>query len=655
MPKGKKLDTNSVPSDELETLRTENARLKEALRDSQQFIDVVVDAASEMFWRTDDKHRMVYMSPRVVSAVDIVMKEQLGKTRAELACDDLDSPRWQKHLADLDAHRPYENFRYTRKHVDGEIRHITSSGRPIFDDDGHFQGYIGTAEDISCQVKTEEKAKSAETLLMTAINSLEVIFAIWDSEDRLVVANEFFKTLNEDVFESSGIGSTFAEHLKVLAAHDLIGDVEDKDAWIESRQERHRNPQGPFEITRQNDTTILINEARLDDGSTILLSMDITEQKIIEDALRESQHRLLDFGTIAADWFWEMDADLRFSFMSADYTKNTPQLYIGKTRQELEMGNISKQDIEAHEQQLLRREPFSDLRYSRVKPDGSDFFVSIDGKPTFSLDGKFTGYRGVGRDITDLVMTERELRSQKEIAEEASRTKSEFLAHMSHELRTPLNAVLGFSDIIRQQSFGPVGNEAYVGYASDIHKSGELLLSLINDLLDLSKIEAGKFDLDEENLNLEEIIGQSHRLLENQLADRGINFKTQITSDYGQLYADRRAVTQILFNLLSNATKFNSDGGEISISVNLRDDNGIAIDVSDSGCGFKHDETDTALMPFGRIENPMTKETPGTGLGLPIVQALMTLHNGHLEIKSQIHVGTTITLQFPPERTIKKP
>lgn len=109
----------------------------------------------------------------------------------------------------------------------------------------------------------------------------------------------------------------------------------------------------------------------------------------------------------------------------------------------------------------------------------------------------------------------------------------------------------------------------------------------------------------------------------------------------------------MLFNLLSNATKFNSDGGEISISVNLRDDNGIAIDVSDSGCGFELDETDTALMPFGRIENPMTKETPGTGLGLPIVQALMTLHNGHLEIKSQIHVGTTITLQFPPERTIR--
>jgi len=341
--------------------------------------------------------------------------------------------------------------------------------------------------------------------------------------------------------------------------------------------------------------------------------------------------------------------------MSADYTRNTPQLYIGKTRQELEMGNITKQQLEAHQQQLLRREPFSDLRYSRIKDDGSDFFVSIDGKPIFSTNGKFTGYRGVGRDITDLVKTEQELRSQKEIAEKASRTKSEFLAHMSHELRTPLNAILGFSDIIRQQTFGPVGNDSYVDYASDIHKSGELLLSLINDLLDLSKIEAGKFDLDEESLNLEEIFGQSHRLLENQLADRGINLKIQITSDLGQLYADRRAVTQMLFNLLSNATKFNSDGGEISISVNLRDDNGIAIDVSDSGCGFELDETDTALMPFGRIENPMTKETPGTGLGLPIVQALMTLHNGHLEIKSQIHVGTTITLQFPPERTIKKP
>lgn len=654
MSQGKDINTENVSRDELETLRAENARLKEALKDSQEFIDTVADAASEMFWRTDVNHRMVYMSPRVVNAVDIVMKDQLGKTRAELAHDDLDSPRWKKHLSDLNGHRPYENFRYTRKRTDGDIRYITSSGRPVFDDDGQFQGYIGTAEDITCQVKTEEKVRSAETILMTAVNSLEVIFAIWNSEDRLTFANEFFWTLNKDILESSGVGSTFEEHLHAIAAHDLIGDIKDKDGWIANRLERHRNPQGPFEVSRQNNTTILVNEARLDDGSTIILSMDITEQKIIEDALRQSENRLLDFGSIAADWFWEMDADLRFTFMSADYTKNSPQEYIGKTRQELDMGNISKQDIEAHQQKLLRREPFSDFRYSRIKQDGSDFFVAIDGKPTFSADGEFIGYRGVGRNITDLVMTERELRSQKEIAEEASRTKSEFLAHMSHELRTPLNAILGFSDIIQQQTFGPVGNDSYVDYASDIHKSGELLLSLINDLLDLSKIEAGKFDLNEEHLNLEELIEQSKHLLEKQFDDQGIEFKIKIEPGVGQLFSDRRAVTQILFNLLSNATKFNRDGGEVSVSVNMRDDNGISVEVSDTGCGFKLDETDTALMPFGRIENPMTKETPGTGLGLPIVQALMTLHNGRLEIKSEIHVGTTITLQFPPERSTKK-
>ncbi len=652
MPEGKNLDTDTILSDEIETLRAENARLKADLKDSQQFIDAVADAASELFWRTDEQHRMVYMSPRVVNAVDVVLEKQLHKTRAELACDDLDSPRWKQHLADLDAHRPYENFRYTRKRADGEIRHITSSGRPVFDDNGHFQGYIGTAEDITCQVKTEEKVRSAETLLMTAINALEVIFAIWDSDDRLAFANEYFRTLNKDVIEACNVGTTFEEHLQALAKKDLIGDAKDKEAWIANRLEKHRNPEGPFEITRQNDTTILINEARLDDGSTIVLSMDITEQKIIEDALRESENRLLDFGTIAADWFWEMDADLRFSFMSTDYTENSPQLYIGKTRQELEMGNITKQEMEVHEQQLLNREPFSDFRYSRSKSDGSEMFVSIDGKPIFSADGKFTGYRGVGRNITDLVMTERELRSQKEIAEEASRTKSEFLAHMSHELRTPLNAILGFSDIIHQQTFGPVGNESYVDYASDIHKSGEHLLSLINDLLDLSKIEAGKFELDEEKLDIEELIEQSRHLLEKQLVDRRIKFETKIEPGVGRLFSDRRAITQIFFNLLSNATKFNRDDGEIIISVNRSEDGGITIDVSDTGCGFEIDETDRALMPFGRIENPMTKETPGTGLGLPIVQALMSLHDGRLEIKSKINVGTSITLRFPRERTV---
>ena len=431
------------------------------------------------------------------------------------------------HLADLYGHRPYENFRYTRKRSDGDIRHITSSGRPVFDGHGKFQGYIGTAEDITCQIKAEEKVRSAETMLMTAINSLEVIFAIWDFDDRLVFANEFFCTLNEGVLESCGVGATFEEHIYDIAENDLIGDVKDKDTWISNRLKRHQNPDGPFELTRQNDTTILVNEVRLDDGSTIILSMDITEQKIIEEALRQNENRLLDFGTIAADWFWEMGSDLRFSFMSADFTENAPEFYIGKTRRELDLGRITQSQLDIHEQQLQNREPFSDLRYSRQKSDGSEMFVSIDGRPTFSSDGEFTGYRSVGRDITELVRTERELRSQKEIAEEASRTKSEFLAHMSHELRTPLNAILGFSDIIQQQTFGPVGNESYVSYATDIHKSGEHLLSLINDLLDLSKIEAGKLDLDEESLNLEELIEVSKHLLKKDIDDRKIEFSSR--------------------------------------------------------------------------------------------------------------------------------
>jgi len=130
--------------------------------------------------------------------------------------------------------------------------------------------------------------------------------------------------------------------------------------------------------------------------------------------------------------------------------------------------------------------------------------------------------------------------------------------------------------------------------------------------------------------------------------------RINIEPSVGELFSDRRAVTQMLFNLFSNATKFNRDGGEISVTVKSRDDNGIAIEVSDTGCGFELDETNTALMPFGRIQNPMTKETPGTGLGLPFVQALMTLHNGRLGIKSEIHEGTTITLEFPTERSLRK-
>jgi len=648
--------TSAALEAEIKRLRRENAQLKAKLTDTEQFYENIGIMSSEMFWRSDENHRFTYMSPVVAEAVDIPMKNQLGKTRAELSGDDPNSPSWLKHLDDLASHRPFKNFRYSRRHKNGQIKEISTSGHPVYDSKGVFQGYIGVASDITDRLQTEAKAKTAEDILMSAINALDCIFTIWDSEDRLAISNDRFQQLNSAIPEACKPGVTIEEHLRAVVENGLIGDVEDKEQWYKNRLEQHRNNSGAFVINRQDRISILVNEAKLADGSTIIMSTDISAQKEIETALRESQQKLIDFSSTAADWFWEMDADLRYSYISVDDPSVTGlevSEQIGKTHREIRPKRFNDAKLKFFEGILNRRETFSDIRFSRLAPDGSELHMAISGKPIFDEHGNFAGYRGGGRNIGKLVETELALRREKERAEQASRAKSEFLAHMSHELRTPLNAILGFSDIIREQVFGPVGINAYREYATDIHRSGQHLLSLINDLLDLSKIEAGKFELEEEILILREIIEQAERLFSHRFSQRGIHYTVMVGDDVGHIYADRRAMTQILFNILSNAEKFNTDGGSIGTTIFKNNDGGICFTVKDTGCGFLTSEVDTAMAPFGRIDNPMTKGTPGSGLGLPIVKSLMDLHGGELVISSTPGEGTEIRLEFPPDRTVE--
>jgi len=361
-----------------------------------------------------------------------------------------------------------------------------------------------------------------------------------------------------------------------------------------------------------------------------------------------------DFGDTAADWFWEMDEDLRFSYISvvSDDILDAPE-----AEQNLPLGHeiilegLSELQSINESDKLSQRQPFNDFRFSRTRSDGERVHMSVSGKPIFDGDGRFLGYRGVGRDISDLLRAQEALQLEKDRAEDASRVKSQFLAHMSHELRTPLNAILGFSDILREQLFGPLGADSYVDYANDIHGSGEHLLSLINDLLDIAKIEAGKQDIVDERINIETAIDKSLRLFSHRLVRRKIETVIEIDDTATHLNCDRRALSQIFFNLISNAEKFGREQGEIKITSSLGEDGGVRISVSDDGRGFKADELKTVLSPFGRIENPMTKSIPGSGLGLPIVNGLIEMHGGRLEIQSEVDKGTSVTLIFPPDRT----
>jgi PAS domain S-box-containing protein len=258
----------------------------------------------------------------------------------------------------------------------------------------------------------------------------------------------------------------------------------------------------------------------------------------------------------------------------------------------------------------------------------------------------------VGRDVTDRRREEEELRQSKTSAEFANRAKTEFLANMSHEIRTPLNAILGFSEVIMDEVFGPIGTPKYLEYATDIRNSGTHLLQIINDLLDLSKLDAGKLELHETEVSLQELVEGSVRLVRERAGSAGVAIDIELSEDLPRLRADERILKQILINLLTNSIKFTLRGGRVSISGRRTGWGAIELAVADTGIGMSAGEIEIALTPFGQVEHALTRQHQGTGLGLPLARSLAELHGGRLDVRSTRGVGTTVTVTLPPERLL---
>jgi signal transduction histidine kinase len=252
------------------------------------------------------------------------------------------------------------------------------------------------------------------------------------------------------------------------------------------------------------------------------------------------------------------------------------------------------------------------------------------------------------RIFRDNAIEKQQLHMEKVGAETANRTKSEFLANMSHELRTPLNAIIGFSEVIKLGTFGPL-NERYRGYAADIHNSGAHLLKLINEILDLTKLEAKQFELNEEDVDLNAVIGAAMHLMEPQAEGVKVRLLRAIDRDLPMIRADDRRMRQILLNLLSNAVKFTSEGGSVLVSAHATD-KGIVVAVKDNGIGMAPEQIPKAMEPFRQIDSKISRKYEGTGLGLPLTKHLVELHGGTLMVESTLQIGTTVTFTIPRAR-----
>ncbi len=282
----------------------------------------------------------------------------------------------------------------------------------------------------------------------------------------------------------------------------------------------------------------------------------------------------------------------------------------------------------------------------RKTPDGWTVTIYSD------VTEQKTAERELANRVSELEVIRISLDRAKEEAEAALRARSQFLANTSHELRTPLNAIIGFSDLLKQQIFGPIGDDRYVGYARDILQSGSHLLKIINDLLDMSKIEAGKMTLHEEPVALEKLIAQCMRLVEGAAGDQHVELVSELPTALPMICVDELKLKQALINIVANAVKFTGWGGVVTLSACVSPNGELHMIVKDTGIGMSAEDIHVALEPFRQIDSSLTRRFDGTGLGLPLAEELLKLHGGRLEIDSRIGAGTTVRLILPGDRVL---
>ena len=374
-------------------------------------------------------------------------------------------------------------------------------------------------------------------------------------------------------------------------------------------------------------------------------------------ALRKREKQLEQAESIGrmGHWHWTLGEDV------IEWSDELYRMF-GVTRKEFKPGldtmsrHIHKQDMDrvnqAFQRAIIGHNDY-DMEFRITRPDGEIRYIRCEGRCKTDA-GEVTGLYGIMQDMTERILYESELKEAKNAAERAYAAKSQFLANMSHELRTPLNAIIGFSEMMQRQLLGPIGTEKYLEYIGGILESGEHLLDLISDILDMSKIEAGKYDLDLEEFNIAKTITMAAHMMENRAIDSEVSLRlAKDTPPDMTIIADRRAVMQILLNLLSNAVKFTNSGGTVEVKCLKRADY-VAIKVCDDGIGIPANKLASITRPFEQASSHYTRDHEGSGLGLAITKELIEMHGGSLHIDSAVDIGTTVTVRLPYDASRKK-
>ena len=407
---------------------------------------------------------------------------------------------------------------------------------------------------------------------------------------------------------------------------------------------------------------------------TVAMQQLSLERARIAESRREGEEKFRGIVENSPACISLKDTDGRYFLINRQFERIsglTSETIRGKRSDEIFPEDFAKSGME-HDREVLASGQAS-AREEEFHNAGSSLWFLTVKFPIKDAEGAVAAIGAIHTDITELKRTERQLAESqvrfeeksheyrtlseqliegRDRSEAASRAKSEFLAMMSHELRTPLNAIIGFSEIIKDEALGPIGNTKYHEFAHDIHASGHHLLELINDILDLSKIESGKLKLYEEDIEVPEVIDSVLTLVKESANKGRIELAADCDEDLPVLRADRRKVKQILINILTNGIKFTPAGGRVCLKVWCNTDSGHVFQITDSGIGILDEQIPKALAPFQQIDSRLGRKHDGTGLGLPLTKSLVELHGGTFDLQSEVDRGTTVTVRFPASRIV---
>jgi len=376
--------------------------------------------------------------------------------------------------------------------------------------------------------------------------------------------------------------------------------------------------------------------------------------------LEARQRQFRDIAQISSDWFWERDLSGRFTFFSDRFEQATgfhPSQIMNRNVRELEELGLFLDEtggaMKALRRALVEGQPFRDAVCRVRRPDGAPAWWRISGSPVFATDGiTLTGFRGTGTDVTAAKLAEFALVEAKTQAELANLAKTQFLATMSHELRTPLNAVIGFSELMESESLGPLGAPEYIAYSRDIRESGQQLLRIVTNILDMSQIEADRVTLNESEIDVTDLLETAVRMMREQAAGARVTLTITGPAPTVTAVGDERRLLQSLLNVLANGIKFTPAPGSISVSASLTEAGDLAMSVEDTGIGIASEALVNVGRPFWQADGALSRKHDGVGLGLALTKRLLQLHDGALDVRSKLGVGTTVTLLLPRHRIL---